>query len=328
MNMLAGIDVSKWQGKIDWKAVAKSGKVFYAFCKATEATGYKDPTFDANWKGIKDVGLARGAYHFARPDMDKDDAIKEADNFLKVVGPVELGDMLVLDIEEAINVKNGEQFYMWVLTFLERVKSKTGVIPIVYSGGPFFNEHAGKVSVEIAKKLSAYPFWLAAYVNSPDKYVPEIWKNVGWTFWQKSGDVAAPGNSIFKVEGTSGPIDYNMFKGSLEDLKNFTDSLHPGLKVEPPKVEEPKVEVPKVEIPKVEEPKVEVPVPAPILVPDVVEVKPEPNIDDEIDAFFPRTSDNDTGNLSMTENKSNILTIIFEFIKMIIEFFSKIKPTK
>jgi lysozyme len=58
-----GIDVSRWQGKIDWASVAAAGKQF-AFIKATEGGDHIDPRFLENWHGAKQAGLVRGAYHF------------------------------------------------------------------------------------------------------------------------------------------------------------------------------------------------------------------------------------------------------------------------
>src|SRR5262249_22791906 len=63
---LKGIDVSNYQGKIDWQAVKKSGVVF-AFAKATEGVDFVDKSFAANFKAMKAAGIIRGAYHFARP---------------------------------------------------------------------------------------------------------------------------------------------------------------------------------------------------------------------------------------------------------------------
>src|SRR5581483_7236413 len=64
-NNPKGIDVSHYQGTINWTSVKNSG-VSFAFIKATEGLTIKDQDFDANWAGAKAVGIVRGAYHFAR----------------------------------------------------------------------------------------------------------------------------------------------------------------------------------------------------------------------------------------------------------------------
>ena len=62
--LIHGIDVSKYQGEIDWPAARDSG-VTFAWIKATEGGDYKDAYFDHNWQAAKDAGIVRGAYHFA-----------------------------------------------------------------------------------------------------------------------------------------------------------------------------------------------------------------------------------------------------------------------
>src|SRR5271169_5364327 len=68
-----GIDVSKFQGDIDWNAVANSG-VKFAWIKATEGGDRADARFQANWEGAKAAGIPHGAYHFVywcRPPLEE-----------------------------------------------------------------------------------------------------------------------------------------------------------------------------------------------------------------------------------------------------------------
>ena len=67
--MIPGIDVSKWQGEIDWRKVTDA-EVRFAYIKATEGTGYTDPCFTANWQSAQSAGLLRGAYHYFHPRLD------------------------------------------------------------------------------------------------------------------------------------------------------------------------------------------------------------------------------------------------------------------
>ena len=80
-GMLPGIDVSHWQGSIDWTAVASSG-VRFAIAKSTDGREYVDATYLTNKAGAEANGIVFGAYHFARPDASADDAIAEADHFV------------------------------------------------------------------------------------------------------------------------------------------------------------------------------------------------------------------------------------------------------
>lgn len=219
--ILEGIDVSAAQGPIDWKTVANSGKVAYADCKATEGIGYVDPQFHNNWKGIKDAGICRGSYDFVRL---YNDPVAEANFFCSTMSDVQYDDYVAIDIESGNSV--GPTFTHWVLTWLETVEKNTGKIPFVYTGGPFFNQHvAGTADEETVKKFLKYPLWLAAYVNTPDAFVPIIWKSVGWTIWQRSGDITAYGDTPLRVPGISTVVDRNQFRGSLDDFKKVILNL-------------------------------------------------------------------------------------------------------
>lgn len=242
VNVIDGIDVSKYQYIIDWKKVADSGKIQFAFAKATDGNLGVDNQFKANWAGIKTNGLIRGAYHFAQPDAPLNDPIIEADHFVDVVGPLDGVDMLCLDIEKVNTVTNGVAFTDWVLKFCERVESRTGVKPIIYSGGPFFDSHDGVPSLDTMKRLVRFPFWLAAYTTSPDKFIPEVWKKAGlsWLFWQKAGDVAAPGDTVLHLPGIGNgttAVDHDVYRGTVSDLRAFAASLHKAC--EPAPVETP-----------------------------------------------------------------------------------------
>src|SRR5256885_1336394 len=101
-NTLSGIDVSHYQGTIDWGKVKSAGMAF-AYTKATESTGSTDSQFAVNWPAMKAAGLLRGAYHFFHADQD---ATAQANHFLQVVdiGPGDLP--AVIDIESTSNASD------------------------------------------------------------------------------------------------------------------------------------------------------------------------------------------------------------------------------
>lgn len=149
--MLKAVDVSNYQGpSIDWAAVKASG-VVWAVAKATEGTGYRDPTFARNWAEMRRVGIVRGAYHFARPDQNGN-ATAEADVFLQTVGPLSPGDIVVCDIE----VGSGN-FSAWLLTWLRHVEAVVGFRPWVYTGQWWA---AGKLT---DPAIGQYPLWASGY---------------------------------------------------------------------------------------------------------------------------------------------------------------------
>ena len=82
-SWVLGLDVSHYQGTVDWASVLRQGYRF-AFIKATEGTTWTDPEFSANWAGAKGAGLLRGAYHYYEPG---DDPGQQADFFLNTVWP-------------------------------------------------------------------------------------------------------------------------------------------------------------------------------------------------------------------------------------------------
>src|SRR5215472_10861520 len=93
---LPGIDVSHYQGTIDWASVRTAGIVF-AYAKATEGITYTDPLFTNNWSAMKAAGVVRGAYLFFHSN---DDPTAEADHYLSVVGTIAPGDLPpMLDVE-------------------------------------------------------------------------------------------------------------------------------------------------------------------------------------------------------------------------------------
>lgn len=194
-SRLSGIDVSHFQGKVDWGKVKAAG-VAFAFAKATEGVSYTDAMFATNWQGMQNAGLLRGAYHFFRPSQD---AAAQAQHFLSVVS-LQSGDLPpALDVETADGVSN-DALTAGVQTWLEHVALQTGVTPIIYAGPRFWNGH-------VNGNFSAYPLWVAEYgVQTPQ--LPRGWTN--WNFWQYS--------QSGHESGVAGNVDLDYFQGSIEDL--------------------------------------------------------------------------------------------------------------
>lgn len=198
-----GIDVSAWQGHVDWGAVRTSGRLF-AFAKATEGQTFVDSTFARNRQAMAAAGLVlRGFYHFARPDRNS--AAAEADHFLRTVGPLGPGEVAVLDLEVAPGPGVGD----WAAEWLGRVAQATGRTPILYSYQSYL------YSIPTAR-LTQYPLWIAAWGRN-DGTVPasppatDRWSR--WTWWQFTSNAAVP--------GVSGRVDDSLFLGSVEELAAY-----------------------------------------------------------------------------------------------------------
>ena len=195
-----GIDVSEFQGAINWSQV-KSGGVGYAFIRVSDGTGYPDQRFAANWAGAKSAGVRRGAYQFFRPS---EDPVAQASLFLSSIG--ELGDddlPPVLDLESADGMSDATVVSR-ARTWLTLIEEGTNRRPLVYTAQYFWNGIAG------GDQLGDYPLWVANYgVSCPN--LPATWSS--WAFWQYTDSGS--------VSGIFGPVDKNRFHGSAAELAQF-----------------------------------------------------------------------------------------------------------
>jgi lysozyme len=198
-GQVPGIDVSHYQGTVDWQQVAEAGMA-YAFVKATQGVSSTDSQFAANWAGVQTAGLLRGAYHFYQPG---DDPQQQAEHFLSVV-QLEPGDLLpVLDIE-TMGSQTASEIVQGIETWLGTVQAAIGRAPIVYTAPGFWNSLG-------TQQFGLYPLWVAEYGVSTPK-LPAGWTS--WAFWQysESGSVA----------GVAGSVDLDVFQGSPEALRQLT----------------------------------------------------------------------------------------------------------
>lgn len=192
-----GIDISRYQGTVDWHAVAANGFAF-AFIKATEGEAYQDPVFCKNWDNARQAGLKRGAYHFFQPEVP---AEKQAQNFIQTV-EMEYGDLPpVLDIEASDEYPK-EFIVERIKAWLYLVELEYSIRPIIYTHFKFYNKY-------IAGNFDEYPIWIAKYGYRP----PPLGGKKQWTFWQY-------GNKG-RIEGVDALVDLNIFNGSLQDLEQF-----------------------------------------------------------------------------------------------------------
>ena len=192
-----GIDVSHYQGAIDWRKVAEAGKVF-AFIKATEGRGFVDSAFDANWEGARAAGVLRGAYHFFRPG---EDALAQAQLFLSKLDSK--GDLPpTLDVETASGV-SAPAIAAGVAAWVDYVATNYAR-PLIYASPSFWNA-LPSVGIETAADL-----WVAEWNVGAARSIG-AWQ--GWSFWQYSERGAVP--------GIAGSIDLDRFNGSLDDLHAY-----------------------------------------------------------------------------------------------------------
>ena len=198
-----GIDVSAWQGPVDWRTVRGSGRLF-GFAKATEGMTFVDRTFAENRLEMATAGLVlRGFYHFARPDRNS--AAAEAAHFLRIVGPLGPGEVAVLDLEMAPSPTVGD----WAAEWLGIVAQATGRRPILYS----YQSYLYSIPTS---RLTGYPLWVAAW-GANDGAIPatppksDRWST--WTWWQYTSNATVP--------GVTGRVDDSVFAGSSAELAAY-----------------------------------------------------------------------------------------------------------
>ena len=192
-----GIDVSHWQGNIEWPQVAAAGKSF-AIVKATEGVGYKDDKYDRNKAGAMGNGLKFGAYHFARPENDP---VREADWFVDN-SDYEHGMLIpTLDLERT-GGRGPTGLTNWTKAWLARVDARLGVKPMIYMSPYFWRTNLNNTRWFADNGYEV--LWIAHWhVESPSPPA-ENWGGHGWTFWQYTSDGRVP--------GISGRVDLNRYR--------------------------------------------------------------------------------------------------------------------
>lgn len=195
---LRGIDVSKWQGEIDWDAVRGDG-VHFAFIRVSDGAARPDPTFARNWAEAGRVGLVRGAYQYFRPLEDPEE---QADLLLEAIGTPATRDLPpVIDVEVSDGVAPRElarRIQRWVT----RVFKATGVRPLIYTSAKNWSE-----LVAGSRQFRRHALWIAHYdTDCPN--TPAAWRR--WTIHQVSQQAS--------VAGIAGAVDENRFQGTRRAL--------------------------------------------------------------------------------------------------------------
>lgn len=198
-----GIDISHYQGTIDWdalqNAMIKGCPLRFIFIKGTEGSSRLDDRFKENFSKAREYGFIRGVYHFW---TNKSSPRDQAYYFLNNVH-LRRGDLPpVLDIEHKPKNKSIEDFQRDVLTWLHIVEDKYHVKPIIYTYYKFKQQYLS------APVFDDYPYWIAHY------YVDKVEYKGKWKFWQHT--------DAGKLPGIKGYVDFNIYNGSYYDLRKLT----------------------------------------------------------------------------------------------------------
>lgn len=203
-TQLPGIDVSHYQGSINWSSV-KSAGIKFAYIKATESTTYKDPTFNANYLNAYNAKVIRGAYHFARPNLSSGAA--QATYFAGHGGAWSRDNLTLpgmLDLEGGCYGKSASAMQSWILDFYNTYKAKTGRDVVIYTSASWWNSCTGSWSGMSARS----PLFAAHWTSAASPTIPKGFPY--WTFWQYTDSGS--------VSGVSGAVDRDRFSGDAGRL--------------------------------------------------------------------------------------------------------------
>lgn len=187
-----GIDVSKYQGNINWTKVAKDSTIKFVYIKATEGTSIQDPMYRTNITKAKKAGLLVGSYHLY---SSKTTAYQQMGNIRKMIKKNEQDLVPVLDIE---GHHSGRLYMERVDKLLELMEKEYGVKPIIYTSEKLYKTHFA------TKKYRKYHIFIANYRGYP---------STRFTLWQYT--------ERGHCNGISGYVDFNRLhrNHSLSDIK-------------------------------------------------------------------------------------------------------------
>ncbi|MFF7748212.1 lysozyme [Streptomyces sp. NPDC007971] len=199
-----GVDVAGYQGNVAWSTLWSSG-VRWAYTKTTEGTYYTNPYFAQQYNGSYNVGMIRGAYHFATPDTTS--GATQANYFVDHGGGWSRDGRTLpgaLDIEwnpygAACYGKSAGAMVGWIADFLNTYKARTGRDAVIYTAASWWTQCTGNYGGFAA----ASPLWIARYASDPGT-LPAGWPY--YTMWQYT---------------SSGPTvgDHDKFNGALDRVQ-------------------------------------------------------------------------------------------------------------
>jgi len=193
-TLYTGIDVSEWQGEINWAEVKSSG-VQIAYIRASEGSNYIDPDAIRNYNGAKENGIKVGFYHYLTAE-NIEEAEEQAEFFVSVVKGLNVDCRLAMDFEKFYGLSIAEINNI-SRAFLEEVERLSGKEVIIYSD-------AYNAARTFSESLSLdYPIWVADY------YVPEP-ADGNWSVWD-----GFQFTDQGLIEGIEGYVDRDLFTSGV-----------------------------------------------------------------------------------------------------------------
>ncbi|MFC3299802.1 lysozyme M1 [Arthrobacter agilis] len=204
---ILGVDVSSYQGNVDWAAAYRQGSRF-AYTKATEAVVYKNPSFGSQYQGAESAGMVRGAYHFAIPSVSS--GAVQADYFIRNGGGWSAdGKTLppLLDVEynpyeelgNACYNMSPAQMVTWIRDFSTTMVQRTGRLPMIYTTTDWWNTCTG-----YSTAFANHPLHIASYNNCCAGALPAGWRSDALWQYTSEGPVVGDWN---RWSGTAAGLD-------------------------------------------------------------------------------------------------------------------------
>ena len=227
------VDVSYWQGSIDWYQLALQAQAVYI--RAGYGSSGVDPLVFDNVTGAEDADIPYGLYWYVKPNNGTNwkDHIDSFYAIWKDYG----GELPpVWDVEYTALNKNDTS--NWLTKLAKNWEDKTGIAPMIYTRASWWNYYTARM--DWPKLLD---LWVAHYTSASQPLIPDDWGKVAnprtWTLWQWSADGNGLGD-IYGVESAS--IDRNRFNGSIDDFnKKYKTNITatPDIPPAPPPVDPP-----------------------------------------------------------------------------------------
>jgi lysozyme len=199
-----GIDVSSYQGDIDWE-ILSGQNISFAFIKATEGTSFVDEKFSYNYEQAQKTGLAVGAYHFFSYDSE---GKTQAQHFMNTVKPYEGMLPPVIDLEFYGDYEKNPPDRKYVA---EQLQIMLRMLEDHYQQKPIIYATEKSYDLYLSSDYEAYDIWIRNVISKP-----KLSDNRKWTFWQYTNRE--------RLDGYSGPekyIDMNVFNGSEEAFHRY-----------------------------------------------------------------------------------------------------------
>jgi lysozyme len=216
-----GIDVSRFQSRIDWQRVGET-EVEFAYVQASRGSGTDcavessrcgaDEFYDRNYARARENGIRVGPYHRAFTGGEdrvgiKRDSRREAKVFVSEVGELRAEDLLpVLDVETPFNDLDPRELRTWVRNWLTKVEKELDAKPIIYTNYSSW----GATGDTTAFARRGHPLWVANFDVAKPKVPALNWNGLGWSVWQYT--------STGRVQGITGNVDENVARVSLNSL--------------------------------------------------------------------------------------------------------------